>query len=408
MKILFVTGNYLPGKNGGIENYTHLLVKLLLENEFEVEVAALDVDEKSDYFYEGVKVNFLRGSILSFENLIKSGQFDICHFHEYSEFGGIEIPWFLLAKEYCHKVFFTFHLPYLTCYKNDFRYKGVEDCNTFNMAERCTECVIADRGGYKKMNESGLYLSSLMTLMKLIGKKDQLEKKIIEKYQKLIELIAICDNIFIYASWFKKILKDNGYDLPNIKKIPYKTKSIGLSNTTAANAKNSNSGIKNKILFVGRIQYQKGLHLLCNAMNRVETKNISLDVYGNIVEQKYFENCKRDYSFKFKGTTNYFQLLENLKEYDFLVLPSVFTEMYSLIIKDAFYEKLPVIASSAKGNRDAINDGVNGFLFGYDNAKDLAKTIDKAYQLKQNGWVPEFSYSDNPEKDIEEIVSYYK
>jgi glycosyltransferase involved in cell wall biosynthesis len=82
--------------------------------------------------------------------------------------------------------------------------------------------------------------------------------------------------------------------------------------------------------------------------------------------------------------------------------------MFSLIIKDAFYEKLPVIASSAKGNRDAITDGVNGFLFEYDNAEDLAKTIDKAYQLKVNGWMPEFSYPENPEKDNEEILSYYR
>jgi glycosyltransferase involved in cell wall biosynthesis len=397
----------LPGKNGGIENYTHWLAKILLQHHYIVEVAALNVKEKKDYCYEEVKVNYLERSFSIFENLLQTKEYDICHFQEYSGYGGIGIPWFNLAKEYCKKVFFTFHLPYLTCYKNDFRYKGVEDCNTFNIAQRCTECVIADKGGYKKMKESELYLSSLMAFMKLSGKRDQLEKKIIEKYKKLHELIAVCDNVFIYADWFKKILQVNDYDLPTIKKIPYKTKSVGVSNTDIHN-KITNTEVKYRILFVGRIQFQKGLHLLCKAMNLIETKNISLDVYGNIVDEKYFENCKKKYSFNFKGTTNYFQLLENLKEYDFLVLPSVFTEMYSLIIKDSFYENLPVIASSAKGNRDAIDDGISGFLFEYDNATDLAKTIDKAYHFKRSGWQPEFSYPQNPGKDIEEIVSYYK
>ncbi|MGN6267180.1 MAG: glycosyltransferase, partial [Ginsengibacter sp.] len=342
MKILLITGNYLPGKNGGIENYTHWLAKTLLQHHYIVEVAALNVKEKKDYCYEEVKVNYLERSFSIFENLLKTKEYDICHFQEYSGYGGIGIPWFNLAKEYCKKVFFTFHLPYLTCYKNDFRYRGVEDCNTFNNAERCTECVIADRGGYKKIGKSDLYLSSLVAFMQLSGKKAQLKEKIIGKYEKLNELITLCDNIFIYANWFKKILEVNGYDLPNIKKIPYKTKSVGVSNTDIHN-KTTNTEIKNKILFVGRIQFQKGLHLLCKAMNLIETKNISLDVYGNIVDEKYFENCKKKYSFNFKGTTNYFQLLESLKEYDFLVLPSVFTEMYSLIIKDAFYENLPVI-----------------------------------------------------------------
>lgn len=410
MRILLVTGNYLPGKNGGIENYTHWVATLLLQHQFKVEVAALNVNEQSDYFYEGVKVNYLDGSISAFENILKNTQYDICHFQEYSEYGGIEIPWFKKAKEYCKKVFFTFHLPYFTCYKGDFRHKGVEDCNLFIDAARCVECVIADRAAYKKMGESGLYLSSVMALMEITGKKDQLKKKIIGKYQKLDELIVICDNIFIYASWFKKILEDNGYNLPNIKKIPYKTKSVEDKNSSMLKTDNKKallSSIKNKMLFVGRIQHQKGLHLLCNAMREIGTQNISLDVYGNIVDQKYFDDCKQSYSFNFKGTTNYFQLLALLKEYDFLVLPSVFTEMYSLIIKDAFYEKLPVIASSAKGNRDAITDGVNGFLFQYDNSKDLGKIIDKAYQLKANEWVPKFSYPENPERDNEEIVSLY-
>ena len=407
MRVLLITGNYLPGKNGGIENYSHWLATILLGHQFEVEVAALQANEKTDYIYEGVKVNYLDTQMEAFEKLLIDGSFDICHFQEYSEYGGIEIPWFQLAKKYSNKVFFTFHLPYLTCYKNDFRYRGVEDCNDFSHSKRCTECVIADRGGYKKLGKSALYLSSLLTVMKLSGKKDYLENKILLKYQKLNELIAVCDNIFIYANWFKKILEENGYDLPTINKIPYKTKST-VANQVDSNKKEINTGIKNKILFVGRIQYQKGLHLLCEAMNLIEKQKLSLDVYGNIVDQKYFQQCKDDYSFNFKGTTNYFQLLEKLKEYDFLILPSIFTEMYSLIIKDAFYEKLPVIASAAKGNRDAIDDGINGFLFEYDNAMDLGKTIDKAYQLMQNGWMPEFVYPENPDKDIEEILSFYK
>ena len=83
--------------------------------------------------------------------------------------------------------------------------------------------------------------------------------------------------------------------------------------------------------------------------------------------------------------------MSQLENYDFLVLPSVFTEMYPLVIIDAFHRRLPVIASTAKGNKDVINDGLNGFLFKYDDAKDLAVTIDRAYQFKNNGWVPVFS-----------------
>ena len=390
----------MPGKNGGIENYTHWLATLLLTNGFNVEIAALDTSTENDYDFEGVQVHNLNNHFSRFIELLQMGKFDICHFHEYSEYGGIEIPWFRKAKEYCNKVFFTFHLPYLTCYKLDFRYKGVEDCMVFTNPERCTECVIADKIAFKKY-KSEFLIKVAEGFMKIGGLKRKLETSIISKHKTLNELVGICDQIFIYADWFKEILAQNGFDQPSIKKIPYKTKTeIPVS---ALKSKE----INNRILFVGRIQHQKGLHLLCKAMNLLSIQDIQLDVYGNIVDRSYYDQCFEDFQFNFKGTTTHIKLLEELKRYDFLVLPSVFTEMYSMMIKDSFYEKLPVIASTAKGNRDAIEDGINGFLFEYNNAKDLAATIDNAYDLKKKGWQPIFTYPENPEKDIREILSYY-
>jgi glycosyltransferase involved in cell wall biosynthesis len=400
LKILFITGNYLPGKNGGIENYTHWLAKVLIQNNIQVEVAALNVNRADDYVYEGIKVNDLKGSFNNFQKLVQTNHFDICHFQEYSAFGGIEMQWFLKAKEYS-KVYFTFHLPYFTCYKNDFRYKAVEDCNTFNDPDRCSSCVIADKSGYGRYHSQTL-LNILLTISDVTGMRQKLKGKITSQYKKLNELIAVCDYIFIYADWFKMILAENGYNQPTIKKIPYKTKTVFPKTTDPAKKE-----IKNKILFVGRIEYQKGLHLLCKAMNEIDTSNIQLDVYGNIVHQDYFDECYKKYAFNFKATMNYPTLMQMLSEYDFLVMPSVFTEMYSMMIKDAFYAQLPVIASAAKGNRDAVIDGVNGLLFNYNDARDLAVTIDKGYALIRNGWHPAFEYSTHPEKDIAEITSYY-
>lgn len=401
MRVLFITGNYLPGKNGGIENYTHWLASVLLQHDIEVEVAALNVNSANDYVYEEVKVNNLKGSFFNFETLLQTGNFDICHFHEYSGFRGIAMAWLIKAKEYT-KVYFTFHLPYFTCYKNDFRYKAIEDCNTFSDSDRCTRCIIADKSGYNRYRSDTL-LSILLGISDITGIRQILKKRVNGQYKKLDELIGVCDSIFIYADWFKNILAENGYDQPTIIKIPYKTKTIlpEISDLQTGD-------LKNKILFVGRIGYQKGLHLLCKAMNQLQTKDIHLDVYGNIENDVYFHKCFKEYPFNFKGTTNYISLIKIFKEYDFAIMPSVFTEMYSLMIKDAFFEKLPVIASTAKGNRDAVSDGVNGFLFKYDDADDLASTIDKAYLLKKNGWIPVFQYPGDSERDIEELVSYYK
>lgn len=399
LKILLVTGNFLPGKNGGIENYVFWLAKLLEGKGFLVEVAALYVIEKQDYVYERIPVHFLHTSLAEFELVLKKNQFDICHFHEYSEYGGIEIPWLVKAKEYCRKVFFTFHLPYLTCYKNDFRYKGIEDCNTFNNPARCAECIIFE----KAKNTIGSVLSpGAVMLSNILGVKNKLERKVSLKHTYFNQLIATCDEIFVIADWFKTLLFENGYANSKTHKIPNKPRLNIAKNELA-----ETGVIKNRLIFIGRIQHQKGLHLLCKAMNGIDRKEWQLDVYGNKVDEKYFNECIEIFSFNYKGSIPRELLLEQMKEYDFLVLPSVFTEMYPIVIIDAFHRELPVIASTAKGNKDVVKEEVNGFLFEYDNAKDLAKTIGKAFRLKKEGWLPTFVYPENPEKDIEEIVSYY-
>ena len=66
-----------------------------------------------------------------------------------------------------------------------------------------------------------------------------------------------------------------------------------------------------------------------------------------------------------------------------------------------------MIASSAKGNVDAITDGENGFLFDYDDGDSLKKTIEKAYRLKNDGWLPEFKVNDADSRR-NEVLSYYK
>ncbi len=399
-----ITGNYLPGKNGGIENYTHWLATILLKYQFQVEVAALNAKETEDYSYEEVKVNYLKNNFSTFTELLITGNFDICHFQEYSAFGGIELHWFKEAKKYCKKVFFTFHLPYLTCYKNDFRYKGISDCNDFSSTKRCVKCIIATKLNYKRSSNFNLYnfgINLMIPLLKKANKINELKGNIQSRKDDLMDLISTCDNIFIYGAWFKKILINNGYQSPKLKGISH------IAKITPERKKESDFIVKNKLLFIGRIEKQKGLHLLCKAMNLISNTGIQLDVFGNIVDHNYYNNCKEKYDFNYRGSVPRMQLLQALADYDFLILPSVFTEMFSLALREAFYEKLPAIVSSAKGNKDVVTEGMNGFIFEYDNFKDLARVIDKAYKLKQNGWKPVFHTSESAENGIEEILSYY-
>lgn len=403
-RILLVIGKYLPAKSAGIENYSHWLAGILLQNNHIVDVAILDSEKMEPYNYELVNAFPLKKGFESFVQLIKNTHYDICHIQEYSGINGINIEWFKAAKANCSKVYFTFHLPYLTCYKNDFRYKGVEDCNNFTLPERCLTCIIATKLSYSRVsgiNLKNIGIDLVTPLLKRSVKIGRLKKRIELREDILRQLIYTCDQIFIYGVWFKRILIKNGFDSPKLNLIPH----ISKPSTNETETRDLN--IKYRILFVGRIEEQKGLHLLCKAMKLISVKELTLNVAGNIVDEQYFEDCVREYSFDYLGVLPRSQLLSSLCSYDFLILPSVFTEMYSLIVREAFYEQLPVIASAAKGNMEVIKENRNGFIFEYDNYKDLARVLDKAYELKHSGWTPEFEEEKNTNAKINEILSYY-
>lgn len=403
MRIVFVLGKYLPDKSAGIENYTHWLAKVLMQNGHSVDVVILESKSVEGYTYESVNVFPLKKGFQSFIQLIENNDYDICHFQEYSGENGINILWFQVAKRYCGKVFFTFHLPYLTCYKNDFRYKGITDCHNFSSSSRCVKCIIATKLEYNKSNGFNLKNSAINLITPLLetsGKIQQLKKRIENRTHDLEELVNTCDQIFIYGAWFKELLARNGFESTKIKLIPHITK------TSANRIGKRDNVLKYKILFVGRIEYQKGLHLLCKAMTLLE-EGIQLDVAGNKVDEAYFDSCKSESRFNYLGVIPREHLLSSFQDYDFLILPSVFTEMYSLVVREAFYEHLPVIASAAKGNVDVIKEGENGFIFNYDDYKDLASVTDKAYSLKKKGWRPVFETNESHENDLKEVLSYY-
>lgn len=402
MKVLFVLGRYLPEKNAGIENYSHWLATQLLEAGHDVAVAIMHTKDVVEYFYEGIRVIPLKDGYSSFIEIVDNQHFDYCHFQEYSGKYGIDVRWFNYAKGKQIKVYFTFHLPYLTCYKSDFRHMGLEDCNLFTDETRCAKCIIADRSGYTKSFPSKVKLGLYLIGSKVAGMTAILKTRVKDMHSELDELISVCDGIFIYGRWFKTLLNENGYRSPNLIEIPHITNSFDASEQAM-----KEGGIKNRLVFVGRIEKQKGLHLLCTALNMGASPEVQLDVYGNIVDEDYYNQCKKEYNFNYVGAVPRTELLAALKHYDFLVLPSVFTEMYSLVLKEAFYAQLPVIVSSAKGNRDAVIEAETGFIFNYNSSADLSQVVAKAYAALSSGWKPKFGLTKLQDEEIKKIASYY-
>ncbi len=174
---------------------------------------------------------------------------------------------------------------------------------------------------------------------------------------------------------------------------------------------------ENKILYLGRISPKKKLETLIKAIKYIKDKKIKIEIVGPR-EKNYYEYLLK--IIKTENVQNRIKFLESIyniknkiKKLDsakIYVLPSRVEGMPQSLIEAMAREKI-VIGSSSLAIRDLIKDKENGFLFEFDNPKDLAKKINEALEQKNSKMqkqakksVENFSW----EKAIKKIVEVIK
>ncbi len=112
------------------------------------------------------------------------------------------------------------------------------------------------------------------------------------------------------------------------------------------------SKVENQVAYIGRDSYEKGIDIL----RKVESKINGKVVYCTNVSWK--------------------EAMTVLKTSSLVVIPSRM-ESIPQVIKEAFYLKVPIVATNVGGIPELIQDNVNGLLVSPENSQQLLETINK-------------------------------
>jgi len=115
---------------------------------------------------------------------------------------------------------------------------------------------------------------------------------------------------------------------------------------------------ENQVVYIGRDSYEKGIDIL---------KEIESEINGNVI---YCTNLSWN------------DAMIHLKESSILVVPSRM-ESIPQVIKEAFFLKIPVIATKVGGIPEIITDKINGILISPNNPKELLKEINMLLKNKE-------------------------
>ncbi|WP_163555288.1 glycosyltransferase family 4 protein, partial [Klebsiella pneumoniae] len=127
------------------------------------------------------------------------------------------------------------------------------------------------------------------------------------------------------------------------------------------------------LLFIGRLDYQKGFDILISAMEKTINGNIKLTVVGDSDNSNVKKNSD---SIKYVGWVAPENIEQYYREADLVVVPSRW-EGFAMVPLEAMSYGLPVISSDATSLPEAIKHRVTGYLFKSESASNLTDVLDK-------------------------------
>jgi glycosyltransferase involved in cell wall biosynthesis len=136
------------------------------------------------------------------------------------------------------------------------------------------------------------------------------------------------------------------------------------------------------LVILGRVAPETGIDVLLRALRLVKTR-AELDIYGI----KPGRESEKDMEYRISDIGNAQvrwlpsvkpeQVVETIRKYDTLVVPSVWLETGPLVVLEAFAAGVPVIGSRLGGIAEMVKEEKDGFLFRAGDPSDLAKMIEK-------------------------------
>jgi glycosyltransferase involved in cell wall biosynthesis len=138
---------------------------------------------------------------------------------------------------------------------------------------------------------------------------------------------------------------------------------------------------KFKILYLGKLSVQKGLHYLFEALRSlpIPEKDYEVQFIGAAEpEIETLAQQQRMPNWIFSGHINYYDLPAHLAQCSVAVQPSL-QEGLSMVIPQMLAAGIPVIASTNSGGEDVIREGETGFVVPVRNPQAIAEKIMHLY-----------------------------
>ena len=421
LKILMVVHQYVPRHVAGTEVYTHNLAKALsARHDVLVLSAESDYDkerfDEQRVYVEGIPVhqvihNYKWASFRDtydcpeadaiFRRVLREEAPDVVHIQHLHYFSANFVT---IARSRGIPVVYTLHDYMLMCARDGtLRREDGELCQV-PIPSKCKDCIAHHEldGSPAPALPRGLRpgvdalvpddVVRAIRNMRVDGHDagDPHEEAAAERLDYLKHVLADVD-LFVSPSEFLRqrfidsgmvdpdriIASDNGYDL---------TRFSDASKRSAPPADRLRVG------YVGTIAEHKGIHLIVDAMNRMDNERVTCRIWGDVTAfWEYTEQLQRSITNPrtiLMGPFDNDRITDILHDIDLLIVPSVWFENSPLTVHEAAACGIPVLASDQGGLAEYVLPEITGRHFALGDASDLRTKIMSFLEDPMTGFEP--------------------
>jgi glycosyltransferase involved in cell wall biosynthesis len=424
VKIVQVAHGFTPRQISTIETYTFALCKELSRNQ-DVAVYARDADfslpnyAESEETVRGLRVHRINNKLefphyydyenrvitSSFRNFLSREKPDLVHFQHMM---GLSASMVQAAGDFGVPVLMTLHDYWLLCRRMSLLRPNFEVC-TGPGAKKCQDCRFREleRLMLPHLGRAALQLipdtlsddiARKAASRRFDGSDSWFDRYLTAHASRTRYLQMMMDRVDLFISpseFVRKLFIEKGVPSRRIICVP-----LGLVDTSIGRVHKKSSEVV-RLGYMGTVNWHKGVHVLVEAFNGLCGEPVELKVYGaapSAAYLKYLRAINRNDKTKFLGM--YSDASSALSEIDVLVIPSIYYESFSIVLREAFLTKTPVIASRIGALPEGIDDGRNGFLFEPGNVRDLLSKI--RFLLANPSIIHEMSKRIPPVKTMQE------
>ncbi len=169
----------------------------------------------------------------------------------------------------------------------------------------------------------------------------------------------------------------------------------GQRNYNTSSAVTQPTAVRNRFGFFGQLVDNKGVWVLMQAVDQLRAEGFTdfvVEINGDNMryasekrrseleafQQREAEKPISEQNVIFNGSYHTDQLASRMARVDWCIVPSVWWEIFGLVISEAWMFRKPIIASNVGGPGERIRHDVDGLLFQVADPRSLARTMHRA------------------------------